>query len=79
MSQEEDIGWLKAKADATDKKVCELKDNHKLMDEKLDKLLESQLEHKALHERYKGWVGGVVFIWSCVAAMFTTWYQYFRH
>lgn len=76
MSQEADIAVLKEKAEQQEEEMREMRFQHKEMLEKVAEL------HDLL-TRYKGFIGGAIFLWSCIwTALLTAlgvWFKFFRH
>ena len=67
MGQEADIAVLRERADQAEKEREELRKQHAEM-------IESMRRMEGLLTRYKGFIGGIVFLWSCIwAAAAMTW------
>ena len=78
-SVDQTVGYLLAQQKSTDGKVDGLAKKHEEMDKKLDQLLLHQAEHNSVHERYKGWVGGALFVSSAVwALVLAGWHYIFK-
>ena len=76
MSQEADIAVLKEKAEQQEKEMRDMRTQHEKMFAKVDELHE-------LLTRYKGFIGGAIFLWSCIWTAVLTgvglWFKFFRH
>lgn len=56
-----------------EEQVVEMRKSQDTEDENIKELLDSVKELQAELARYKGFLGGIVFVFSCVAAFLKTW------
>ena len=64
---ETNLGYMRAKMETLESEVQEMRQDHKAMASDLK-------EMKDQITRYKGFIGGVIFLWSCIwAAVVAGW------